>query len=163
MPARESPAPKASRPHMPGYGVPSSCKGMLPWKWAERRLARSHNYWVVTTRPDGAPHAMPVWGIWTDSAFYFSTGRQTRKARNLAANPHCVVLNERPEEAVILEGAAEEITDVSRLKALGKPYYRKYKPWQLDPAMGAIYVVRPRVVFAQYEKKFAPTATRWKF
>ncbi|HXY51704.1 MAG TPA: pyridoxamine 5'-phosphate oxidase family protein [Terriglobales bacterium] len=155
--------PKASRPYMPGYGVPASARGMLAWKWAERRLARSHNYWVITARPDGTPHAMPVWGIWIDSAFYFSTGRETRKAKNLARNPNCVVLSERPEEAVIVEGAAEEVTDPARWKALSKPYFRKYKPWKLDPAMGAIYLVRPRVVFAQYEPRFAATATRWKF
>jgi general stress protein 26 len=106
---------------------------------------------------------MPLWGIWFDSAFYFSTGRQTRKAGNLASNPNCVVLNEDPEQAVIVEGTAEEITDSKRIQELGKPYYRKYKPWKLDPEMGGIYVVRPKVIFAQYEKKFAPTATRWKF
>jgi len=106
---------------------------------------------------------MPVWGIWVDSAFYFSTGRETRKAKNLARNPNCVVLSERPEEAVIVEGAAEEVTDPARWKALSKPYFRKYKPWKLDPARGAVYVVRPRVVFAQHEPRFAATATRWKF
>jgi nitroimidazol reductase NimA-like FMN-containing flavoprotein (pyridoxamine 5'-phosphate oxidase superfamily) len=106
---------------------------------------------------------MPVWGIWVDSAFYFSTGRGTRKARNLAANPKCVIANERAEEAVIVEGVAEEVTDPARWKQLAKPYYRKYKPWKLDPAMGPIYVVQPRVVFAMYEKKFAQAATRWNF
>jgi nitroimidazol reductase NimA-like FMN-containing flavoprotein (pyridoxamine 5'-phosphate oxidase superfamily) len=107
MPAKKLPkVPKASRPYMPGYGVPKSAKGMLPWKWAETRLARSHSYWLITTRPDGRPHAMPLWGVWVDSAFYFSTGRQTRKAQNLTSNPNCVVLNEDPEEAVIVEGTA---------------------------------------------------------
>ena len=106
---------------------------------------------------------MPLWGVWVNSAFYFSTGRHTRKAQNLAANPNCVVLNEDPEQAVMVEGTAEEVTDSKLIREVGKPYYRKYKPWKLDPEMGGIYIVHPRVVFAQYEKKFAPTATRWTF
>ena len=54
--------PKASRPHMPGYGIldANSGKGLLPWSWATERLAKARNYWVATTRPDGNPHAMPV-------------------------------------------------------------------------------------------------------
>lgn len=155
--------PKAARPHMPGYGVPRDHKGLLPWKWAQRRLTQSHNYWLITTRPDGAPHAMPVWGVWVDSVFCFSTGRESRKARNLAANAHCVVCNELSKEAVIVEGVAREVTNPDQIKELGRPYHRKYKPWKLDPSMGPIFIVRPRVVFAMYEKKFATAATKWKF
>jgi hypothetical protein len=167
MPARKTsrkpPTPPATRPHMPGYGVPASHKGLLPWKWAEQRLARSHNYWLITTRPEGTPHAMPVWGIWVDSIFCFSTGRTSRKAKNLAANPNCVVCNEESREAVIVEGRVTELTDPDRIRQLGVVYHRKYKPWKLDPNLGPIFVVQPRVVFGMYEKKFADAATRWKF
>src|SRR5271169_2869439 len=103
--------PKASRPFMPGYGLPTASKGMIPWKWAQQRLARSHNYWIATTQPDGAPHVMLVWGIWVSSVFYFSTGRESRKAKNLRANPRCTICTEKSREAVILEGTAKEITD----------------------------------------------------
>ena len=44
---------------MPGYGLPSGTKGLLPWTWAERRLRRSHNYWLTTVRPNASPHVMP--------------------------------------------------------------------------------------------------------
>jgi hypothetical protein len=37
-------APKASRPHMAGYGVPESLEGSLPWEWARERISKSHNY-----------------------------------------------------------------------------------------------------------------------
>lgn len=37
-------SPKASRPHMPGYGLPAGTKGLLTWAWAEERLLASHNY-----------------------------------------------------------------------------------------------------------------------
>ena len=154
--------PTATRPHMPGYGLPRGKKGLLAWEWAERRLARSHNYWLVTARPDAAPHAMLVWGIWVDGRFYFSTGRESRKARNLASNPSCVVCTEKANEAVIVEGIAAEVSDPEAIARLGAPYHRKYKPWKLDPSMGGIYEVRPRVVFGMWEKSFK-SATRWLF
>jgi len=85
--------PRASRPYMPGYGIvgPTQGSGLLPWSWAEERLTASRNYWVASSWPDGRPHAMPVWGIWHDGALWFSSSRQSRKARNLAADPRCVV------------------------------------------------------------------------
>jgi hypothetical protein len=55
----------------------------MPWTWAEERLGESHNYWIATSRPDGRPHLMVIWGLWLDGVFYFSTGGQSRKARNL--------------------------------------------------------------------------------
>lgn len=156
-------APKSQRPHMPGYGVPASRKGLLPWAWAEQRLRRSHNYWFCTTGPNGEPHVMPIWGVWVDAVFCFSTGRESRKARNLAANPQCVICNEKSNEAVIVHGIAEELTDADRIKELGRFYAHKYKPWTLDPKLGPIFIVRPSVVFAMYEKKFANAATKWTF
>ena len=147
---------------MPGYGMPTGAKGLLPWRWAEERLRRSHNYYVVTVRPDATPHAMPVWGIWVDGRFVFSTGAQSRKARNLAANTSCVVCTEESAEAVIVEGTASTLTDARRLAAIAPFYARKYKSYTLDPKMGPIFEVVPDVVFGMCEAKFK-AATRWTF
>src|SRR5881296_1956739 len=104
--------PKTTRPHIPGYGLPKSKKGLLPWKWADDRLRKSRQYWIATTRPDGRPHVMIIWALWLDGMLYFSTGKESRKARNLAANPNVVVHVESPSgEIVILEGRAEEMSD----------------------------------------------------
>jgi hypothetical protein len=75
------PAPNASRPHMPDYGIlgPHEGSGLLPWSWAEERMTASRNYWVTSLWPDGRPHSMPVWGAWEDEALWFSSGR--RRAR----------------------------------------------------------------------------------
>jgi general stress protein 26 len=161
--SRDGIKPTAQRPYMPGYGLPKGSKGFLPWAWAQRRLTNSHNYWLITVRPNGTPHAMPVWGIWVEAVFYFSTGRESRKARNLALNPSCVVCSERADEAVIMEGVAEEVKDARLLARLARPYHAKYKPWKLDPELGSIYAVRPRTVFGMHEKRFASAATRWRF
>jgi general stress protein 26 len=116
----------------------------------------------MTVRPDATPHAMPVWGIWVDDRFYFSTGAKSLKARNLGANPSCVVCTERSAEAVIVEGTAAILEDTARLDAIAPHYARKYKSFTLDPKMGPIFVVRPKVVFGLREKTFKST-TRWVF
>jgi len=155
-------APKASRPHMPGYGMPAGTKGLLSWEWAEERLRTSHNYYLMTVRPDSTPHTMPVWGIWVEGRFYFSTGAQSRKARNLAANSACIVCTDNPAEAVIVEGTASPMADAALLAALAPDYKQKYESFELDPKLGPIFEVRPRVVFGLREATFK-AATRWTF
>ena len=81
---------------MPGYGVegPEEGSGLLPWSWAEAQLTTSRNFWLATRWPDGRPHAMPVWAVWHARALWFSSSRGSRKARNLAADPRCVLTTE---------------------------------------------------------------------
>ena len=73
---------------------------------------------------------MPVWGVWLDDAFFFSTGRKSRKGQNLAANPACTVTNDDGEEAVIVEGMAIQVKDAAALERIAKTYKKKYK---MDP------------------------------
>ena len=167
-PSRPLVKPEASRPLMAGYGLPENKKGLLPWKWAEQRLKQSHNYWITTVKPDGAPHTMVVWGLWLDGAFLFSTGRQSRKARNLARNHSCVVSTERAHEAVIVEGTAG-LADVPLRRVFLKKYEPKYKfdmggmKNDILSMQEPVFAVRPKLVFGLYEKKFLSSATRWKF
>lgn len=159
--------PRPSRPIMPGYGIADAAasKGLLPWKWARERLTKSHNYWISTTYPDGRPHVMVIWGLWLDEKFYFSTGGQSRKARNLAVNPRCVIASEKSSEAVIVEGVARQI-DVGRDPSFLKKFIRLYKKkynWKIDSTEGNIYAVEPRVAFGLFEKKFTEAVTRWQF
>ena len=145
---------------MPGYGLPAGTKGLLAWSWAEKRLVASHNYYLTTVRPDGTPHVMPLWGIWVNGRFYFSTGATSVKARNLAANRACVVCTENAAEAVVVEGTATPMADAARLAQVAPHYAKKYKSFTLDPKMGPIFEVRPKVVFGLSEKDFKNT-TRW--
>jgi hypothetical protein len=155
-------SPKSSRPHMPGYGLPSGTKGLLTWSWAEQRLKKSHNYWISTSRPDGTPHLMIVWGLWLDGAFYFSTGANSRKAKNLANSPRCVIGTEMAHEAVIIEGEASLLEDESKI-AIYKPYERKYNFDMSEFRGEPVYKVKPFVAFGLAEKKTLKSATRWKF
>ncbi len=161
--------PKAGRPYMPGYGLPKGTKGLLPWKWAEDRLRKSHNYWIVTVRSDRRPHLMIVWGLWLDGVFYFSTGRHSRKAHNIAQNSHCVISTDQAHQAVIVEGTAEEVPDVSLRRDFLTKCERKYdydlSSFEADvlSRKEPIYAVFPSVVFGLDEKKSLNRATRWKF
>jgi Pyridoxamine 5'-phosphate oxidase len=147
---------------MPGYGIPESRQGLLPWSWAKRRLEKSHNYLISTVRPEGSPHAMIVWGLWLDGAFYFSTGQNSRKARNLARDSRCTVATDNVAEAVIVEGEAAVSTNSEIRRDFAKLYQKKYK-WDMSDFKEPIYEVRPRVAFGLYEKKFQNAATRWTF
>jgi Pyridoxamine 5'-phosphate oxidase len=160
--------PNASRPHAPGYGFPEGTKGLLPWSWAEQRLKQSHNYWITTVKPDRSPHTMVVWGLWQDGRLLFSTGSQSRKGRNLAKNPKCIVCTEQAYEAVIVEGIAEIADVAARRKFLVryKPKYNFDMSTMKDDILSMkepVFAVRPKVVFAMWEKHFQTKSTRWKF
>ena len=157
-------APRATRPRMPGYGISGNRKDMFPWKWAQERLAKARTYWISTVRPDSRPHAMPVWGCWMDGSVWFSTGRESRKARNILANPNVVVSVEIEKDDVIVEGVAVEITDMPQLKKLCAAYSKKYK-FAADPNHGPFFAVTPRVAFGFTSRpgRFVKTATKWIF
>jgi len=153
---------------MPGYGLPEGDKGLLSWSWAEQRLKKSHNYWMTTVKPNGSPHTMVVWGLWQDGRFLFSTGSESRKARNLVQNATCVVCTEHAQEAVIVEGTAE-VADVAARRKFLPTYERKYKfdmKGMKDDILAMkepVFAVRPGVVFGLWEKNFQSKSTRWKF
>ena len=126
-------------------------------------MNRCRTFWVSTIHAGRLrPHVMPVWGVWVDDAFFFSTGRKSRKGQNLAANPACTVTNDDGEEAVIIEGTAQEVKNASLLDCVAVAYTKKYKmdPRSMDEP---IFEVRPRTVFGFVEKTFPKSATRWKF
>lgn len=159
--------PRSSRPYMPGYGIvgPEEGSGLLPWSWAEERLISSRNYWVATVWPDGRPHAMPVWGVWDAREFWFSSSRRARKVRNLLADPRCVVSTEDALNPVVVEGMAEVVTQVARLRRVlalvNKKYRTEYTMELMNPATNATVRVRPRWAFGLREGDFTGSPTRW--
>src|SRR5262245_59057333 len=122
--------PKAGRPFAPGYGLSTDVKGLLPWSWVVKQMEGCHTFWVATVHPENRPHVMPVWGVWVDDVFFFSTGRKSRKGQNLVSNPACTVTNDDGEEAVIIDGSAEEEKDSGVLEGVAEAYKKKYK---MDP------------------------------
>jgi PPOX class probable F420-dependent enzyme len=140
----------------------------LAWPRVERRLQNAENYWVGTTRPDGRPHAMPVYGIWRDNAFWFATGRHSVKGRNISANPQVVVHLESGDDVVILEGTASEVNDPGHVAQILPHLAGKYgiQPEEMtvdDPdSDAALYLVRPKTVQAWLEGALPQTHSRWQ-
>jgi hypothetical protein len=158
-------APRAGRPRIPGGYL---AEKLLAWPWAEVRLAESRNYWIATTAKGGAPHARPVWGVWLEGRFYFSTGSRIRT--HLAREPRVSVNLESGDECVILEGVAAPLHDADRTRRVADLYNAKYH-WNLEPKPGEFFEVRPSVVFGwlcdgsgrDAGALFSQTATRWHF
>ncbi len=151
--------PSVGRPEIPeGYGISKSQEGLLAWQEVERQLEQAHNYWVCTTRPDGRPHAIPVWGLWHVGRFYFGSDPESRKGRNLAANPAIVVHLESGDDTVVVEGEAARIVDEVLRERLLPAYFEKY-----GVEATVDYVVSPRTVLAWQERSYPNSATRFRF
>jgi nitroimidazol reductase NimA-like FMN-containing flavoprotein (pyridoxamine 5'-phosphate oxidase superfamily) len=148
------------------YGIqpPDGGSGLLSWAETSSKIASARSYWVCTARPDGRPHAMPVWGVWLHESLLFSTGRASRKGRNLAQQPYLVVHLESGEDVVILEGLAQEARDPALLADFVEAYDAKYqvRPDINDPN-SINYILRPQVALAWLESDFIGGATRWQF
>jgi nitroimidazol reductase NimA-like FMN-containing flavoprotein (pyridoxamine 5'-phosphate oxidase superfamily) len=152
-----------------GYGVPEVEEGMVAWSWAVEQLERARVYWFCTTRPDARPHTMPAWAVWVDGGLYFDGSPETRRSKNLAANPAIAVHLESGEQVVILEGQADEAGGPSkelaeRLVAAFEAKYGasdNYHPKADQWDRGGLWVLRPRVAFGW--TAFPQTLTRWRF
>ncbi|HCT77358.1 MAG TPA: hypothetical protein DGT23_12355 [Micromonosporaceae bacterium] len=134
---------------MPGYGIEAGQNGLLPWEWAKERLEKAHN-------SKGTPHLAVVWGVWVEDCFYFSTGRESQKAKHLAARKECSVAPEGGAESIVVRGAAEP---AKQPKAATKAYKAKYGSGFPDP----LWQVKPRKVIAVVEAQFTTAATKWTF
>jgi len=154
---------------MPGYGTLPAAegRGLLPWSWAEERLATSHDFWLATVTPPGVPHLMPVWGIWQAGQLWFSSSNGSRKARNLAAEPRCTVSTSDPAEPVVVHGRAERVTSTDALTGLLAAENAKYGTsygWEMvDPASNSVFALRPEWVFALDSGDFTGSPTRFTF
>jgi Pyridoxamine 5'-phosphate oxidase len=161
--------PEISRPTMPGYGIagPAEGSGLLPWSWAAERLTAARNYWVTSVWPDGRPHSTPVWGMWDDPVLWFTCAVGSRKARNLTAEPRCVITTEDAGDPVIVEGIARIVTDDQSIRRaldlMNTKYHTDIEISFLDPARNSTIAVRPGKVIGMRHDDFNGSPTRWTF
>jgi nitroimidazol reductase NimA-like FMN-containing flavoprotein (pyridoxamine 5'-phosphate oxidase superfamily) len=161
--------PIAARPYMPGYGILPAAEGsgLLPWSWAADRLVRSHDFWLATVTPEGAPHLMPVWAVWQQGRLWFSSANGSRKARNLRSEPRCTVSTDNPLEPVVVQGRAVRVTDQDALAAMleaeNAKYGTSYGMDMVDPAANSVFSLRPEWVFALDSRDFSGSPTRFTF
>jgi hypothetical protein len=161
--------PQASRPGPAGYFLTAEeGTGLLPYSHIAGRLEHARNFWLATSGLDGRPHCMPVWGIWADDRFLFSTGPTTQKARNLAENPNTVLHLESGAQVVVLECRGREVNEPDALEAFRIAYNAKYD-WDFTKEQlsgGGVFELRPTKAFAwcgDQGEAFSGTATRWTF
>lgn len=154
-----------------------SSPGAAPTPWSEVRalMESAPVYWLSTVRNGGRPHVTPLGGAWQDDRFYFCTGADEQKARNLEANPRVAVTsgcNSFSGLDVVVEGSATVLRDREKLALLAVTWERKYPGVfgfrVLDDAfLGAegniavVYEVPPRKVFA-FGKGEQFSQTRWR-
>jgi hypothetical protein len=112
---------------------PKRIRGHLPWDAVDMRLRVGRSLIIATTRPDGRPHAMPVWFIWTDARLYFITSRTTQKAANLAHEPWIVAHAGDGDDVLMVEGPTHAVRDGGEVSRIDAAYRAKY----VDPVSGA--------------------------
>jgi len=103
------------------YGNPA-----MPWSRPHDLLAgaaRAHtSFFLGTCRPDGHPHAAGVGALWFDGDLYVVSGPETRKSRNLAANPACTISVGLEGLDLVLEGEARRVVDSATLEQVAALY-----------------------------------------
>lgn len=159
---------------------PSGAGGATATRWedARQRLAEAFAYWLATVRPDGRPHVMPILGVWVDGALHFCASDRSRKAKNLARDPHCVVTSSAQTLDLVVEGRARPVDTPAAVQRVAEAYQAKYG-WQPEvrdgllwaggaPTAGPppyrVYVVTPRTGFGfPTTHEDPPIPTRWRF
>jgi hypothetical protein len=174
--------PVAER-NLDGYGTPP-----IPWTKVRERLEEGlsqgpgsggparHTCWLATVRPDGRPHVVPLGVLWVDGAFYFNAGAGTRKAKNLAHNPHCVITVATHPFDLVVEGEAAKVTDEAKLQRIAGVYasegwqptvrdgalYAEFSAPSAGPPPWDVYEMTPATIFALGTAE-PYGATRWRF
>jgi hypothetical protein len=158
----------------------------IPWSRALEALERAPakpedpggptTYWLATTRPDGRPHLAGVGAVWVAERFYFVSGAPTRKSRNLANNPNCVISVALSGLDLVVEGTAHVVTDDPTLQRLAKHYAAQgwpasvrdgaftaeYSAPSAGPPPWNLYVMTATAAFGVASVE-PYGATRWRF
>jgi hypothetical protein len=170
------PVGEALTPTGKGTGVKAGAD-VLDWSEAERRLSQDGWRWLTTVRPDGSPHVMPVFGVWSESVVFVVSKATARKSRNLDADGRCVLSADVEGAHLIVEGEASRVLDEETLERASAAFEQVYG-WpttiadaELDAEYGAptsggppyrVYQIVPRKAFAlPSAADFMPT--RWRF
>jgi hypothetical protein len=133
-------------------------------------------FWLATVRPDGRPHATAFGGLWVDDRVYLVSGPGTRKSRNLAVNPACVVTVSLDDIDIVIEGSARRVTEPATLEKLAGLYRGQGWPAEVDrdaftapysaPSAGPppwfLYEIVPVTVFGVSTTE-PGGAMRWRF
>jgi|SRR5579884_1755549 hypothetical protein len=97
-----------------------------------------HTCWLTTINSDGSPHVTGIGALWVDGSFWFETGEQTRKARNLARDPRCALSVATDEFDLVMEGTGQRVTDPAVVAAMAARWSAEGWPARVDDTGRAI-------------------------
>ena len=146
------------------YGLSELGSDHMSLDQVMRRFGDERSWWMVTVRPDGRPHAVPVWGLLSEGELIFSIDPNSTKAKNIAAGSEIVLHLESGDAVAIVEGSTQTMTHDELPAGYGVAYNEKYDV-EIDfstPGI-AIYKVVPTKVFSWDESAFVETAVRWRY
>jgi hypothetical protein len=103
--------------------------------------------------------------VWARDEAWFSSSRESRKARNIAADGRVTLTTDNPRQPVIVEGVVSIVTDLDDIEAFTAWTNVKYESsitvqFFLD---NAVFCLHPRRVFGLDEDDFTGSPTRWVF
>ncbi|HEV2760336.1 MAG TPA: alpha/beta fold hydrolase [Acidimicrobiales bacterium] len=120
----------------------------------ESALERAEIFWLSTVRPDGRPHVTPLPAIWLDGRLHFCTGPGEQKAKNIEADPRCVLTTGSDRFLsgldVVVEGSAVRVTDQPLLYRLAGLWESKLN-WPYEVVDGAFRERSSDIAGAEFE------------
>ena len=118
-----------------GYGSPE-----FPWKDVRDQLAAPVGVekaaYLGTVRPDGRPHSAGIGPVWFDGDFYITGSLNSRKIKNLMANPNATLSIRLPGFDVTLEGTVSQVDDPDTLTQVAALY--RQDGWPAEVAGDAL-------------------------
>ena len=94
--------------------------------------------WLTTVNEDGSPHVTAVGALWLDGTFWFQTGSNTRKGRNVARDPRCSVAVSIRDADVVVEGDATRVTEPDAVARIAKAWADQGWPAEPDESGSGI-------------------------
>lgn len=89
-----------------GYGDSTQ---PLAWATVRAELTQARQYWLAMLRPEGAPHVVPLDGMWIDDVWWYGGSPATLHRRLVDANPHVTMHLPDPWRCVVVEGEVKVV------------------------------------------------------
>ena len=141
----------------------------MTWPSVLERLAPARSYWLCSTARDGAPHAVPVWGVVVHGVWYSYAERTAARARNLALDPRVAVHLTDAEDVLIVHGTLADAGNPRSRSDVVEAFAAKYTgaddaPYlpSSDPAFDVLYALRPARALAWRLSDYENTHRRWR-
>lgn len=134
----------------------------------EQRLRTDQIIWLITVRPDGRPHVIPVGFFWDGQTFLIFSEPNKQKLRNVRHNPHVMLALDGTGnlgwDVVVAEGTAELLNETTLSIVRAYPAIaEKFDAW-LQIAHEGGFISKDRdmqAMLADYSQPIRVTPTRF--